>query len=120
LGPLDLRHGTHDTTYVFEVKLDKTVEEAVMQIQRQRYLDKYVARRERAVGIALNFLSAPPKGDTRALDAPQYEWTAVPASNTCLREGEYPAAQRCLEATKDEPSARSNCSEPQSSPLQCR
>ncbi len=98
-GRLDLRLRTHDTTYVFEVKLDKTVEEAVVQIRRQRYLDKYVARRERAVGIALNFLSAPHKGDHRALDAPKYEWTAVPASNTCLRDGEYPAAWQRWAAT---------------------
>ncbi len=119
-GRLDLRLRTHDTTYVFEVKLDKTVEEAVVQIRRQRYLDKYVARRERAVGIALHFLSAPHKGDHRALDVPKYEWTAVPASNTCLRDGEYPAAWQRWAATRDEPSERSTCSKPQSSPLQCQ
>ena len=92
-GRADIVAETRDTFYVFELKLNKSVAEALQQIKDRGYLDKYAAEGKRAVGVGVNF-AAP--ADKRAADAREgskknYAWDTLPGPGTRLTKQERPA-----------------------------
>ncbi len=89
-GRADIAIETRDTFYVFELKLNKSVSEALKQITSRGYLDKYAAEGKRIVGVGVNFIR-PSVREENALHAPHYEWDALPGVGTQLTDQEKPA-----------------------------
>jgi len=56
-GSIDAVVESGDHIYVFEFKLDKSVEEALSQIERKQYVDRYLADHRKTVKIGANFSS---------------------------------------------------------------
>ena len=94
-GRADIAIETRDTFYVFELKLNKSVSEALAQIASRGYLDKYAAEGKRIVGVGVNFIR-PSVRDENASHAPRYAWDALPGVGTQLTDQEKPA----LDATR--------------------
>ena len=92
-GRSDIVVETRDTFYVFELKLNRSHEEALDQIRSRAYLAKYEAEGKRAIGIGVNFTQR--KAEEREADADRraYTWDSLPSSGTEMFKGEYPAAE---------------------------
>ncbi len=92
-GRSDTAVETRDTFYVFELKLNRSHEEALDQIRSRAYLAKYEAEGNRAIGIGVNFKQC--KAEEWEADAKRraYTWDSLPGSGTELFKGEYPVAE---------------------------
>ena len=95
-GRADIVVETHDTFYVFELKLNQSVTAALAQIRDRGYLAQYDAEGKRVVGIGLNFIQpSGPKPRAGAEDAQlRYAWDALPGAGTQLTAQEKPAARK--------------------------
>ena len=91
-GRADIVVETRDTFYAFELKLNKSAEEALEQIKDRGYLDKYAAAGKRAVGIGVNFVKPPDEGRDGAWEASKqnYAWDSLPGQGTRLKVQERP------------------------------
>ena len=63
-GRSDIVVETRDAFYVFELKYNRTVQEAVEPMQAKGYGDRYRGRGKKVIGIGLNF-RVPPDVDAR-------------------------------------------------------
>lgn len=54
-GRIDITLETTDTIYVIELKFDKSVEEALSQIETRRYADAFNMKDKRIVKVGMNF-----------------------------------------------------------------
>ena len=73
-GRADTVVETRAAIYVFELKLDKSREEALRQLQRRGYRDKYAAEGKRVVGVGLNFIKHPNEDGQWTASPRNYEW----------------------------------------------
>ena len=73
-GRADTVVETRAAIYVFELKLDKSREEALRQLQRRGYRDKYAAEGKRVVGVGLNFIKHPNEDGQWTASLRNYEW----------------------------------------------
>ena len=91
-GRADIVVETRDTFYAFELKLNKSAEEALEQIEDRGYLDKYASTGKRAVGIGVNFVKPPDKSADGAWKTSRqnYAWASLPGRGTRLKVQERP------------------------------
>ena len=74
-GRSDIVVETGDTVYVFELKLNASVAEALEQIDTRGYLAKYATEGLRAVGVGVNFIhTSSRRGGQRDTGKPSYAW----------------------------------------------
>ena len=73
-GRADTVVETRAAIYVFELKLDKSREEALRQLQCRGYRDKYAAEGKRVVGVGLNFIKHPNEDGQWTASPRNYEW----------------------------------------------
>lgn len=73
-GRADTVVETREVIYVFELKLDKSREAAIRQLQRRGYQDKYAAEGKRVVGVGLNFIQRPNEDELWEASPRNYEW----------------------------------------------
>ena len=91
-GRSDIVVETGDTVYVFELKLNANVAEALAQIDARGYLAKYATEGQRAVGVGVNFVHIPSgRGGQRDTGKPSYAWDVRLGPGTeFLFDGEKP------------------------------
>ena len=81
---------TRDAIYVFELNLNRKLQDATDQILARGYRDKYAAEGKRVMGVGLNFIQRPNEEERWAASAGNYEWELVPLTETVLDEPERP------------------------------
>ena len=54
-GRIDITLETADTIYVMELKLNKSVEEALAQIEQRHYADAFKMKGKKIVRVGMNF-----------------------------------------------------------------
>lgn len=55
-GRIDITLQTEDVVYVMELKLNKSVDDALRQIDSKRYVDAFKLNHKKQVKVGLNFL----------------------------------------------------------------
>ncbi len=100
-GRADIVVETRDTIYVFELKLNASVEDALAQMTARGYLAKYAAEGKRTVGVGVNFVHIPSRrGGKGNTGKPSYAWDVRLGPGTgFLFDGEKPASP---EQTRDD------------------
>ena len=81
---------TRAAVYVFELKLNRKLQDATDQILARGYRDKYAAEGKRVTGVGLNFIQRPNEEERWAASASNYEWELVPLTETVLGGPERP------------------------------
>ena len=81
---------TRDAVYVFELKLNRKLQDATDQILARGYRDKYAAEGKRVMGVGLNFIQRSNEEERWAASASNYEWELVPLTETVLDGPERP------------------------------
>ena len=115
-GRSDIVVETRDTIYVFELKLNASVEDALAQMAARGYLAKYATENKRTVGVGVNFVYIPSRRGGHGLPSrrgghghtgkPSYAWNVRLGPGTeFLFDSEKPAS---LERTRDNASPLSS------------
>ena len=93
-GRSDIVVETKDTIYVFELKLNASVEDALEQMAARGYLAKYAPEGKRTVGVGVNFVYIPSRhGGQGDVGKSSYTWDVRLGPGTeGLFDGEKPAS----------------------------